>query len=178
MTDQPRETVEGEVVATRDIEHQDSEFRRNVINSLSVRGLEGGTYALVKVSDDPATDPDHENVIDESDRSEALDRLEMAMKAVADDDVGSAELQLQHAHARLGGDEGGLYRRLDSAPDGVDSTSVVEAFAVRCKLGHKSVIERVDWPSQATQPHSCPACGRPLRSHQIDPNTDGDNPDE
>lgn len=46
------EIVEGIVVATRTLDPQDSDFHRATLNSFSFRGLEGGTYKLVKVSDD------------------------------------------------------------------------------------------------------------------------------
>lgn len=52
--DTNRETVTGEVVATRTVETQDSDFRRAALNKLSFRNLEGGTYKLVRVAEDEA----------------------------------------------------------------------------------------------------------------------------
>ena len=49
-----KETITGEVVATREVEKADDEFRRAVQNRLSFRNLEGGVYKLVKVDDSDA----------------------------------------------------------------------------------------------------------------------------
>ena len=46
------DTIEGRVVATRSVDNQNEEFARIVLNTLEFRGLEGGTYKLVKVSDE------------------------------------------------------------------------------------------------------------------------------